>query len=407
VTVEQERIGVRDIPIRYGGDRLEPRLPLDEIIHSGGLPSYRFPNGVTGWVTTNAEDFRFFLRDPRFHAKRFVGEPQAGTIPVEVPEMPGFIPGMNGPEHLRVRRIAAGDFSVKRVAARAPQVEETVAKYLDLVEAHGSPVDLYELYNLPIPSEVIAGILGVPESHTPEFQHAAASTIGAGAGTPDADAEEAARAVTALHRIVAETADIKRVEPADDLITRLVEGGLSTEEICGLCTNLLLAGHETTATSSAISVAILLTRPDLRKMFLENPEKLPNAIDELVRFVFMISDAGAAIPRLATEDVDYRGAHIRKGDWVMPALSTANIDPAVCPVHPIDLDLERPELPHLTFGFGPHTCLGQHLARLELGIILRRLFERFPSLQLVTPLNDMPWIEKGFGYRMAELMVRW
>jgi cytochrome P450 len=405
MTVEQAR--VREIPISYGGDRLQPRLPLDQIITGERLPNYLFPNGVTGWVTTNAEDFRFFLRDPRFHAKRFVGEPQAGTIPVDVPEMPGFIPGMNGDEHLRVRRIAAGDFSVKRVAERRPQVEATVEKYLDAVAEHGPPADLYELYTLPIPSEVIAGILGVPSAHHREFQHAAASTIGAGAGTPDADADAAAEAVAELHRIVAETADAKRRAPEDDLVTRLVQAGLSTEEICGLCTNLLLAGHETTATSSAISVAILLTRKDLLKTFLENPQELPNQVEELVRFVFMISDAGAAIPRLVTEDVDYQGYHLRKGDWVMPALSTANIDPTVCPVHPTEIDLNRGDLPHLTFGFGPHTCLGQHLARLELGIILSKLFQRFPTLELVTPLNEMPWIEKGFGYRMAELMVTW
>jgi cytochrome P450 len=142
----------REIPITYGGDRLKPRLPLDDMMKSERIPSYKFPNGVTGWVTTTAEDFRVLLGDPRLHAKRFVGEPQAGSIPVEVPEMPGFIPGLNGDEHLRVRRLVAGDFSVQGVATRRDAVEATVAKYLDEVEAHGSPIDLYAHYNLPIPS---------------------------------------------------------------------------------------------------------------------------------------------------------------------------------------------------------------------------------------------------------------
>lgn len=405
MTVQQE--SAREIPITYGGDRLRPRLPLEDIARSERLPSYLFPNGVTGWVTTTAEDFRFFLGDPRFHAKRFVGEPQAGKVSIEVPEMEGFIPGLNGPEHLRVRRLAAGDFSVKRIAQRRPLVERVVEKYLNKLDEHGSPADLYKLYNLPIPSEVIAGILGVPESRTPEFQHAAASTIGAGAGTPDADAQEAANAVAQLHGIVREVVEIKRREPADDLITRLVQAGLTPAEICGLCTNLLIAGHETTATSSALSVAALLTRQDQMRVFLDNPEKLPQAVEELVRFVFTISDSAAGIPRLATEDVEYAGYHIKKGDWVMPAAATANIDPSVCPVKPTDLDLTREKIPHLTFGFGAHTCLGQHLARLELQIILSRLFQRFPTLELVSPINEMPWIEEGFGYRMAELMVRW
>jgi cytochrome P450 len=398
----------REIPITYGGDRLKPRLPLDDMMKSERIPSYKFPNGVTGWVTTTAEDFRVLLGDPRLHAKRFVGEPQAGSIPVEVPEMPGFIPGLNGDEHLRVRRLVAGDFSVKGVATRRDAVEATVAKYLDEVEAHGSPIDLYAHYNLPIPSEVIATMLGVPQSEHHEFQHAAAATIGAGAGTPDADAEEAANAVAALHRIVANTAEMRQKQPESDVISKLVNAGLSVPEICGVCTNLLLAGHETTATSSALSIAFLLTRRDQLQSFLDHPENQAQAIEELVRFVFLVSDSAAGIPRLVTEDMDYQGYHFNKGDWVMLPVSTANLDPSLSKSDDLaELNIERPAYPHLTFGFGAHTCLGQHLARLELGIIIPRFFQRFPTAELVTPLNEMAWIEQGFGYRMDKLMVKW
>jgi cytochrome P450 len=405
MTVQESN--VRELPITYGGDRLKPRLSLGDIA-AERIPSYKFPNGVTGWVTTTAEDFRALLGDPRLHAKRFVGEPQAGTIAVEVPEMPGFMPGLNGAEHLRIRRLVSGEFSVKGIETRRAQVEEIVDRHLDQVEALGSPIDLYANYTLPIPSEVIARMLGVERSDHHEFQHAAASTIGAGAGTPDADADEATRAVASLHRIVATTAERRRMKPADDIISTLVAAGLSVPEVCGVCTNLLLAGHETTSTSSALSIAFLLTRRDQLQAFLEHPEHQREAVEELIRFVFLVSDSAANIPRLVTEDMDYQGYHFNQGDWVMLPVSTANVDPKLSAMPDLaELNVDRAPYPHLTFGFGAHTCLGQHLARLEVGIILPRFFQRFPKAELVTPLNEIPWIEEGFGYRMDKLMVQW
>lgn len=400
---------VREIPIRREIRRFrESRLPLGELYASAEpLVRFRYPNGVVGWLVTRAEDFKAILGDGRFHAKRFLGEPQPTPVSVSVPDMPGFIPSMNGDEHLRVRRLAAGDFSVKRVNQLRPLFRTIVDKHLDAVEANGSPADLYSLYTLPIPSEVIAGILGVPETHTADFQNAARLTIGGRSEALD-DVEAPARAVRRLHEIVGEVIELKRVHPTDDLITRLTQADppLTDTEIKGLCTNLLLAGHETTATGSAVSIAILLERPDQLAEFRANPDRLPEAIEELNRFRTMLADAGSGIPRLCTEDVEYKGQLIKKGDWVMLSTGLANFDPASCPVDPTAFDMQRERPPsNLTFGFGAHTCLGQHLARAEMQIIVSRVFERFPNLQLVTPLDEMPWMDKGFGYRMAELMV--
>jgi cytochrome P450 len=399
---------IREIPITYGGDRLKPRLALDEMMQGERIQRYTFPNGVSGWVTTRAEDFKALLKDSRLLAKRFVGEPQPGSVSIEVPEMPGFIPGLNGEEHLRIRRLVTANFSVKGVAAQREQIEATVDKYLDEVAAHGSPIDLYRHYTLAIPSEVIARMLGVPQSEHHEFQHAAASTIGASAGTPDADPREAAQAIASLHRIVSAVAEVRRADPQEDIISTLVSAGLSVPEICGVCTNLLLAGHETTATNSALAIAILLSRKDQLQLFLDEPERQPKAIEELIRFQTLISDSAAGIPRLVAEDMDYAGYHFSEGDWVLLPVSTADVDPALSAADDLDdLNLARTPYSHVAFGFGAHTCLGQHLARLEIEIIVTRLFQRFPTVELVTPINEMPWIEEGFGWRMDKLMVRW
>jgi cytochrome P450 len=407
MAIQQEE--VRELPVRRDIRKFrEARLPLKEL-HDAPEPliKFRYPNGVVGWLVTTAEDFKAILGDGRFHAKRFLGEPQPTPVSVSVPDMPGFIPSMNGTEHLRVRRLAAADFSVKRVNEMRPMFFDIVTKHLDAVEAHGSPADLYSLYTLPIPSEVIAAILGVPDTHTDDFQNAARLTIG---GRSDAleDVDAPARAIQRLHEIIGEVIELKRAKPTDDLITRLTqaEPALPDVEIKGLCTNLLLAGHETTATGSAVSISILLEHPDQLAEFKANPDRLPEAVEELNRYRTILADSGAGIPRLCTEDVDYKGQLIKAGEWVMLSTGLANFDPRSCPVDPTTFDLNRDRPPsNLTFGFGAHTCLGQHLARAEMQIILSEVFKRFPNLQLVKPLDEMPWMDKGFGYRMAELMV--
>jgi cytochrome P450 len=408
---------VREIPIRPRDDAWITRLPLEKLGVAGGplapttegdrLIPYLFPNGVVGYVTTTPEDFRAILSDPRFHAKRFRGEPQLTGASVDVPEMPGFIPGMNGPEHLQVRRLAAGDFSVKHINLLKPMITEVVDKHLDAMAAHGAPADLYNQYCLPIPSEVIARMLGIPETHFAEFQDTSRLTIGGQVSSDDIGGP--ARAVARLHEVIREVVAMKKAEPADDLITRLTQAtnpALSVEEICGLCTNLLIAGHETTAGNSAREILYLLTHPDDAAIFHSHPDHRAEHIEEMVRYINLVGETGAGLPRLVTEEVDYHGQKLHKGDWVLPSPGLANADPSVCP-YATTMDLERDRVAHMTFGFGPHTCLGQHLARAELQIILTRLFDRFPNLRLAESPDDVIWGPPDGSYRILGLPVRW
>lgn len=402
---------VRDLPLRHGGDPLSPRLPLERLERERDrrLLPFRFPDGVVGWVTTNVADFRAALSDPRLHAKRFLGEPQPTTVSVEVPDMPGFIPSMNGPEHLRIRRLASGDFSVKAVERLRPFITEVVDCHLDAMEQAGPPVDLIRVFNLPVPSAVVGHILGVPSDESGAFQKAAEETIGQRKDGRD-DPQMAARAVARLQEILGEVIEVRRKEPRDDLISRLVTADprLSDEEIKGLCTNLLLAGHDTTAAASAVALTLLLENPDQLQAFVEHPERVARSVEELVRFVFVIAESGAGIPRLVTEDMELAGQQLRAGDWVMPATGLANIDPAVCPQSPLELDITRKEVvPHMAFGFGAHTCLGQHLARAELQIMLTRLLQRFPTIRLERPPADLDWNDEALIYRMYALPVSW
>jgi cytochrome P450 len=396
------------LPVIKGGDRLRPRLPMDELRAEGSLLRFIYPNGVVGWLTTDAKTFRSVLGDPRFHAKRFAGEPQSGQVSVSVPEMPGFVPGMNGSEHLRVRRLAAGDFSVKHIRDLRPYITTVVDARIDAMIARGTSAELYEDFCLPVPSEVVAHILGVREDGQTAFQDAARLTIGGRAEALD-DPDAPRRAVARLHEIIAESAEEKRHHPQDDLLTRLVQADppLSREEICGLCTNLLLAGHESTSSSAALSVIGLLEQPEQLRLMLAEPDMLAKGIEELTRMRTILTDGGTSIPRLATEDIEVAGHLVHTGEWVMASNGMANTDPAVCPAHPFDLDVTRERPSSVTFGYGPHACLGQHLARAELQIMLQQLFTRLPGLTKDVPANELAWLEGGFGYRVARLPVHW
>ena len=408
MATELQNEDIPALPIRQDGGRLSLRMPLEEIAKQGRMIRYRYPNGVVGWLVTNYDDFREVLGNPALHARHFEGEPQPSPVSVVLPTMPGFIAGMNGPEHLRMRRMVGAEFSVARMEAFKPTIASIVDKYLDVIESLGSPVDLYTNYNLPIPSEVIGSILGVPGDYTTEFQDAARLTIG-GLPAELADPEAPRRAIETLNRIIGEVMEARRAKPAEDLISKLVavsDPPMDDDEIKGLCSNLLLAGHETTASSSCMVIGILLEDRDLRRGFLAHPERLAPSIEELIKFQSMLRDAPLGVPRLATEDVDINGQRILAGDWVMASTAFANADASLCPHHPTGVDLDRDPMPHwVTFGFGPHTCLGQHLARAEVQAMVWKLFERFPNLGLETPFDDVPWLEKGFGYRMAELSV--
>ena len=402
---------VLDLPLRHGGDPLTPRLPLAELLERRDerLIPYRFPNGVVGWMTTNMDDFKAALSDERLHAKRFLGEPQPCPVSVSVPDMPGFIPSMNGPEHLRIRRLAAGYFSVKAIELIRPFIGSVVDKHLDRLAQHGPPVDLITEFCLPIPSEVIGQIIGVPHDEAPAFQRAAEQTIGQRKGGKD-DPEAAGQAVAKLHEILGAVVAARRQNPGSDLISHLTKTDdppLSNAEIAGLCTNLLLAGHDTTASSTAVALTILLSRPDQLATFVADSGRVAQFIEELVRFVFVIAENGATIPRLVTVDMEFAGRQLRRGDWVMPATGTANIDPSVCPHNPLELDLDRDPVQHVAFGYGPHTCLGQHLARAELQMMLSRLLQRFPAIRLVQPAAALDWNDEAFIYRMYELPVTW
>jgi cytochrome P450 len=252
-----------------------------------------------------------------------------------------------------------------------------------------------------VPSLVIAELLGVPAEHQRLFQRVARAMLGL------TSSHEEFQAVSAeLGVVLAELLAQKRRDgTTTDLLGLLANENdpFPDSELIFFGQGLLAAGHETTANLMGLSVLTLIENPDQREAFVRHPENVAPAVDELLRYAVPIS--GGALTRRATEDVEVGRQLVRAGEWVAVSLS-ANYDEALCP-HAGKLDVERPTPPHLAFGFGPHQCLGQNLARAELQIMLTGLFSRFPTLRLAKDVRDLPYRDDMVVYGVYELPVTW
>jgi cytochrome P450 len=250
-----------------------------------------------------------------------------------------------------------------------------------------------EHYALSITVAVICEVLGVPVADRPKFR----AWTDASMSTSRRPIEEAEAIQRQLYGYIYELIARHRAEPGDDLMTALIEARdeedrLSEEELAGICLTLLVAGHETTATQIPNFVYVLLEHPDKWAALRADPDLIPAAVEELLRFVPMIE--GGALPRYATEDIEVGDVLVRAGEALLVNVAAANRDGQRFGA-PDELRFDREENQHIGFGHGAHHCLGAQLARVELQEALRGLLTRMPDLRLA---GDVVW--------KTEMMVR-
>jgi cytochrome P450 len=291
--------------------------------------------------------------------------------------------GMDPPEHTRLRRLVASAFTARRVEELRPTVTGLVDEMLAAMADLPRPADLVAHFSLPLPVRVICELLGVPAEDQDIF-HGWSDTI---MGNEQRDPNEIRAAVGKLAEYFGRLIAAKRAEPADDLMTALIAARderdkLSEKELVNLCFGLLIAGHETTANQINMFLLTLLRYPEEFARLRANPDLVPQAVEELMRFVQL--GEGAGMPRVTTEDVVLSGVTIPAGEVVLTSNASANRDAAMYP-EPDRLDLARTNLQHLGFGAGAHHCLGAQLARMELQEALRGLLRHMPHLRLGVP----------------------
>jgi cytochrome P450 len=363
----------------------------------------QMPFGEPAWLATKYADVKVVTTDQRFSRELAQGLDQPR---MRRQQMGDGIMGMDPPDHSRLRRLVGKAFTARRLEQMREGVRDLVNRLLDDMVARGDSADLVEELARPLPVTVICDLLGVPrEDHKifSEWTQALVSDATAKGDVLDVYGDQ-------LDDYVAGLVAQRREEPTDDLLGALVyarDAGdkLTENELISIAgAGLLTGGVETVSTALPSFVFTLLTHPDLLARLRADPDLMPTAIEELLRYVPI--NTAAMFARYATEDVRFGDVVVRAGDPVLPALHAANRDPEVF-ADPERIDLARSPNPHLAFGHGPHHCIGAQLARLELQEALKAILARFPEMRFADGREGVKW-EYGVIVRGPSLLrVTW
>ncbi|MGW4055376.1 cytochrome P450 [Streptomyces sp. NPDC004779] len=368
----------------------------------------RTAGGVDAWLVTRYADVRAALADPRLSRAKAAG-PGAPKVGGSMHTTPEMIISMDAEEHARLRKLVAGAFTVRRIAAMRGQVQRVADELLDDMAARGGPVNLVEQLTVPLPLTVIGELLGVPAADLRSFEKwaRAFATVDDRSG-----GEESLYGLAKLSEYIVGLIARKRAEPAQDMLSELIaardEGDrLSEEELVTFGFTLIGAGFDTTANQLANSVlALLVDHPEQWRRLVEDPARIPAAVEELLRHVNLFATDTSGFPRVAAEDMEIGGVRIAAGEAVLLSLASANRDEEVFP-DADRLDLDRTPNPHISFGHGIHYCLGKQLGRMEMEIAVEGLVRRFPDLRLAVDEGELPWHEGEINHTLTSLPVTW
>jgi cytochrome P450 len=287
---------------------------------------------------------------------------------------------MDEPGHRRLRSLVSGPFTPAAVERWRPRTREVVQRVLTAIS--GEEFDLIAEYAGPIPTVVIAELLGIDSGQHEQFKQWSdlAVQVGFNPFPTEQQAADGSRAQLALREFFVEEIERRCGNPGDDLLSDMIraeeEGDkLTREEIVTQCNLLLIAGNVTTTDLIGNGIKALLDFPEQLQKLRASPELIGNAVEEMLRYDSPVTNSG----RIAHADIELGGCPARKGESLSVSLAAANRDPAVFP-DPDRFDIERKDTHHQSFGGGRHLCLGAHLARLEAQEAILGLLHRYPNL---------------------------
>jgi len=338
------------------------------------------------WLLSRYGDVEAGLKDPRLSTdvRTWRYYQHQGTMPdsvVAIRERGLF--AVSRDDHTRIRKLVAPSFNPRAAETREALVQRVVDELLAEV-GDADVIDLLELLAEPLPVRVISQILGIPPEHDATFREWGQTLIKTVIPVLPLEVRtQLAQRLPVGYELLAQMIEERRRAPGDDLLSSLIhaqEAGerLDSNELLALVGLLVTAGSETTVHLVAFAVLELLRHPEVLARVQADLELLPGVIEEVLRHDCFMA---MGVPRYALEDVELRGKAIAKGDMLMLLIPAAMHDEDVWP-DAERFTIDREPAPNLSFGRGPHFCLGAHLARLEARVVLRTLLTRFPGMEL-------------------------
>jgi cytochrome P450 len=387
---------------------LEPPPEWAQLQGECPVSRIRLASGDEALLLTRYDDVRGLLADPRF--THHLDKPDAGRIADSdsggVFNDPGAsVSFTRGEGHLRWRRMMSRSFTAKRVNGMRPEIERIANELIDAMVAAGPPADLTSGLGFPLPVFVICDLLGVPAGYRDRFAHWSDAMLNLTRYQQD----ELDAAAGEFEEFMVAHVRVKHETPGDDLLSELAavvdsqDGRLTEAELVATAQGLLVAGHETTANMIGKMVAMLLADRSRWERLLADRSMIPSAVDEALRFD---ANPGFGIPRYVSEEFPVGDRAIPAGSTVITSLGAANRDPCAF-ADAGEMVLDRRPNPHLAFGAGPHSCLGQSLARVELQTVLGVLLDRLPGLALTARPDELRRREGLIVGGLEELPVRW
>ena len=342
-------------------------------------------NDVTNfWALLKYDDIRYVSSTPATFTST-----TGITIPdpaLPSPVQPGSLIFTDPPRHRQMRKLINSGFTRRRVSVLEPKIRKLVRGILDGLEP-GSVHEFAEQIAAPLPTRLIAELIGAPPDDWEQFR--AWSDAATGTADPEIDLDPLV-AAGQLYEYFQKLIGERRIEPRDDLLSVLagaeIDGDrLTDEDLLNFAFLLLVAGNETTRNLIALGALALMTHPGQYRLLVDDPSLIPSAVEEMLRW----NSPVVHMARTANVDVEIRGQRIAEGDVVVMLYQAANRDEDVFGPDSEEFKVTRHPNPHIAFGCGEHSCVGAQLARLEATVMFEELLRRFPRLELVGDVDRM------------------